>query len=136
MDDHYEALGLEPEATPEQIKKAFKALALQYHPDQHPSPIASAIFRRIHEAYQVLSDPQQRKRYDERRLSARPRRQPRSKPAPGPEPPPPKSEGRRREAAYREQYARRRARQARAISDEARRENEERLREILDDDQD
>ena len=43
VDDHYEALGLQPDASPDEIKKAFKALALQYHPDQHPTPIAATI---------------------------------------------------------------------------------------------
>jgi curved DNA-binding protein CbpA len=131
MDDHYEALGLEPDATPEQIKKAFKALALQYHPDQHPSPIAAAIFRRIHEAYKVLSDPEQRRRYDEQRL--RGRRAPPPRPA---SPPVPKDEIRRREAVYRERYARRMSRQARVASEKAQRENEERLGRILEEDDD
>jgi curved DNA-binding protein CbpA len=81
VDDHYEALGLEPDATPEEIKKAFKALALQYHPDQHPTPIAAAIFRRLNEAYKVLSDPQERKRYDELRR-IRTSRRPSPRPSP------------------------------------------------------
>jgi len=132
MDDHYEALGLEPDATPEQIKKAFKALALQYHPDQHPSPIAAAIFRRIHEAYKVLSDPEQRRRYDEQRLRGRPAPPPR----PASPPPVPKDEIRRREAVYRERYARRMSRQARVASEKAQRENEERIGRILEEDDD
>ncbi|MCA9664060.1 MAG: J domain-containing protein [Myxococcales bacterium] len=64
MDTHYEILGLESDATPDEIKRAFRQLALKYHPDQHPTPIAATLFRRINEAYEVLSDPVRREAYD------------------------------------------------------------------------
>lgn len=64
MDNHYELLGVDPSASQEDIKRAFRALALKYHPDQHPSAIADTVFRRIKEAYDVLSDPARRMTYD------------------------------------------------------------------------
>lgn len=63
--DHYATLGLGREASDEEIRKAFRRLALKHHPDKNPGdPQAAARFRRIAEAYGVLGEPSQRARYD------------------------------------------------------------------------
>ncbi|MEN3016300.1 MAG: molecular chaperone DnaJ [Candidatus Methanosuratincola petrocarbonis] len=62
--DYYEILGVPRDATPEQIKDAYRKLALQYHPDRNKSPDAEEKFKEISEAYAVLSDPQKRQQYD------------------------------------------------------------------------
>lgn len=62
--DYYERLGLPREATDEQIKKAFRKLAMEYHPDRNGSAGADERFKEINEAYEVLSDPQKRAYYD------------------------------------------------------------------------
>lgn len=62
--DYYEVLGVERNASPEQIKRAFRQLALQYHPDRNKAPDAEARFKEASEAYEVLSDPETRGRYD------------------------------------------------------------------------
>ncbi len=62
--DYYEVLGVPRDCSDEEVKKAFRRLALQYHPDRNPSPDASEKFKEINEAYQVLSDPQKRAQYD------------------------------------------------------------------------
>lgn len=64
--DFYEVLGIEREASPEQIKSAYRKAALQYHPDRNPEkkPEAEESFRAASEAYAVLSDPQKRSVYD------------------------------------------------------------------------
>lgn len=64
MADHYEALGVAREATPEEIKKAYRKLARELHPDVNPSADASERFKTVTHAYDVLSDPQQRQQYD------------------------------------------------------------------------
>jgi molecular chaperone DnaJ len=61
-DDHYGALGLAPLATEDDIRRAFKRLALQHHPDKAAGGVDA--FRRIQEAYAVLSDPARRAEYD------------------------------------------------------------------------
>jgi molecular chaperone DnaJ len=62
--DHYDVLGVDRQATPEAIKKAYRKLARELHPDVNPSPEASERFKDVTHAYDVLSDPQQRERYD------------------------------------------------------------------------
>ena len=64
MADHYETLGVSREATPEEIKKAYRKLARQLHPDVNPSEEASERFKGVTHAYDVLSDPEQRQNYD------------------------------------------------------------------------
>ncbi|MFV0433085.1 MAG: molecular chaperone DnaJ [Leucobacter sp.] len=64
MADHYETLGVTREATPEEIKKAYRRLARELHPDVNPSEEAAERFKSVTHAYDVLSDPEQRQRYD------------------------------------------------------------------------
>ncbi len=64
-DDYYKTLGIEKTADPEDIKKAYRKLALKYHPDRNPNNReAEEKFKKISEAYAVLSDPEKRKQYD------------------------------------------------------------------------
>lgn len=63
--DYYEVLGVDKKASPEEIKKAFRKLALKYHPDKGGDKESEAKFKEINEAYQVLSDPQKRATYDQ-----------------------------------------------------------------------
>jgi molecular chaperone DnaJ len=63
--DYYAVLGVQRNATPEEIKKAYRRLALQYHPDRNPGDkTAEEKFKEASEAYQVLSDPEKRELYD------------------------------------------------------------------------
>lgn len=65
--DHYEVLGVSRDATPEQIKQAFRRLALKYHPDRNKgNKEAEQRFKEIANAYEVLSDPAKRSAYDRR----------------------------------------------------------------------
>ena len=63
--DYYETLGLKRDASPEQIQRAYRRLARQYHPDVNKSVGAAEKFKHINEAYEVLKDPQKRQRYDQ-----------------------------------------------------------------------
>jgi molecular chaperone DnaJ len=63
--DFYEILGVQKNASTEDIKSAFRKLARQYHPDVSKEPDAEERFKEINEAYGVLSDPQKRARYDQ-----------------------------------------------------------------------
>ncbi|MEW6197857.1 MAG: DnaJ C-terminal domain-containing protein [Planctomycetota bacterium] len=63
--DPYEILGVSRQATPEEIKKAYRRLAKQYHPDRNPNDkTAEQRFKEVHAAYEVLGDPQRRAQYD------------------------------------------------------------------------
>ena len=62
--DYYAVLGVARDASANDIKKAFRKLARQYHPDVNKSAGAEARFKEINEANEVLSDPEKRKRYD------------------------------------------------------------------------
>lgn len=62
--DYYEVLGVERNADEKEIKKAFRKLAIQFHPDKNKEKGAEEKFREIAEAYEVLSDEDKRKEYD------------------------------------------------------------------------
>lgn len=64
--DYYEILGVDRTATEDQLKKAYRKLAIKYHPDKNPGDKeAEAKFKELAEAYDVLSDPEKRARYDQ-----------------------------------------------------------------------
>lgn len=62
--DYYEVMGLDRNASADDIKKAFRSLARRYHPDVNRDPNADLRFKEINEAYEVLSDPERREVYD------------------------------------------------------------------------
>src|SRR4051812_18914167 len=63
--DLYELLGVERSASADEIKRAFRKLARQHHPDVSSAPDAEQRFKEINLAYEVLSDPQKRAQYDQ-----------------------------------------------------------------------
>ena len=63
--DYYKTLGISKTATEGEIKTAYRKLARRYHPDVNKEPAAEDKFKEVNEAYQVLSDPEKRKKYDQ-----------------------------------------------------------------------
>ena len=64
MSDYYRLLGVSRDASEDEIKRAYRRLAMEYHPDRNPSPDAEARFKEIAEGYSVLTDPDKRAAYD------------------------------------------------------------------------
>ncbi|HEX9659360.1 MAG TPA: DnaJ domain-containing protein, partial [Rhodothermales bacterium] len=65
MRDYYDILGVSRSASGEEVKKAYRKLAMQYHPDRNPGDSeAETRFKEAAEAYEVLSDPDKRQRFD------------------------------------------------------------------------
>src|SRR5207244_6330516 len=63
--DYYEVLGVARQASPEELKRAFRKIAMDSHPDRNPDDAAAAVrFKEASEAYAVLSDPDRRRSYD------------------------------------------------------------------------
>ena len=63
--DYYKILGVEKSASAEELKKAYRSLAMKYHPDRNPDNAeAEAKFKELGEAYEALKDPQKRAAYD------------------------------------------------------------------------
>lgn len=63
--DYYEVLGVEKSAKQDEIKRAYRKLALEWHPDKNKDPHATEKFKEINEAYEVLSNEQKRQQYDQ-----------------------------------------------------------------------
>jgi len=76
--DLYRVLGVAPDASPREIRRAYRRLARQHHPDLNPHPDGARHFALLADAYETLHDPAQRARYDRRR--PRPDRPPRVSP--------------------------------------------------------
>ena len=64
MENLYNILGVSPTASTDDIKKAYRSLAMRHHPDRNPHASAEVRFNAIKKAYEVLSDPQQRAEYN------------------------------------------------------------------------
>ena len=65
MKDYYQILGVPFSATAQQITEAYRKLVFKYHPDRNPDPEAAQKFLEIQQAYEILSDPQKRREYDQ-----------------------------------------------------------------------
>jgi molecular chaperone DnaJ len=63
--DYYEVLGISKSASQDEVKKAFRKLAMQYHPDRNKASDAESKFKEINEAYEVLGDSEKRRTYDQ-----------------------------------------------------------------------
>jgi DnaJ-class molecular chaperone len=64
MPTHYETLGVSKDASESEIKKAYRALSLKYHPDRNPDPAVQEKYKAINDAYDILSDSQTKQQYD------------------------------------------------------------------------
>ena len=64
MTTHYDILGVSQDATDQDIKKSYRKLSLQFHPDRNPDPSATEKYKEINEAYEILSDQQKREQYN------------------------------------------------------------------------
>ena len=64
MEDYYKILGVSKDASIDDIKKSYRKLSLQNHPDRNKSPQASENFAKINSAYEVLSDQRKKRQYD------------------------------------------------------------------------
>lgn len=121
----YEALGIAPSASDEEVRAAFRKLAAKYHPDRNANdPKAAARFKKINNAYQVLSDAEKRRAYDASLEDASEFTAPgeESEPAPPRDEPRPSSRGRRRQEREREEARRREEERAEAREQEAQRQ--------------
>ena len=65
MENLYAILGVAPNATDDEIKKVYRALAMRYHPDRNQAPGAEARFKAVTKAYEILSDRARRSEYDQ-----------------------------------------------------------------------
>ncbi|HWW70289.1 MAG TPA: DnaJ domain-containing protein [Duganella sp.] len=65
MENHYNTLGIAPNATEDEIKKIYRSLAMRFHPDRNQAPGAEARFKSITKAYEILSDPVKREEYNQ-----------------------------------------------------------------------
>lgn len=92
--DYYIDLGIGPEASPEEIRAAFREISKKYHPDRNPDPAAREIFESASEAYRILSDTDLRQAYDVARRAAEPEAAPKGM---IPKPPPEEEEKRPRQ---------------------------------------
>ena len=70
--DYYGLLQISPAATFDEVHKAYRCLALQFHPDRNSKPGAASMMAAINEAYAVLSEPSRRRQYDQERMKAAP----------------------------------------------------------------
>ena len=64
MSDHYQTLGVDRGASADEIKRAYRKIARELHPDVNPDPAVQDKFKEVTAAYEVLSDPQKRQSYD------------------------------------------------------------------------
>jgi molecular chaperone DnaJ len=65
LENLYNILGVSPSASTDEIKKAYRSLAMRHHPDRNAHPTAEGRFNAIQKAYELLSDPQKRTEYDQ-----------------------------------------------------------------------
>lgn len=64
MNSHYDILGIKFDATPAEIRKAYLKLAIKLHPDKNLETDSTELFKELQNAFEILSDPDQRKKYD------------------------------------------------------------------------
>lgn len=65
MEDYYRTLGISPSSSHEEVRRAYRVLARRYHPDVNPGNTSEDVFKRVAEAYAVLSDADRRRSYDD-----------------------------------------------------------------------